>query len=361
MKVLHAAETIKGGVATVLKQLVAAQQAEPAVFTIQCLIPADQSAELDTAAEENIVRWQRKGRSVGALFSFARAFCQTVLRFKPDVVHLHSSFAGVIGRVCLIALYPFARPKVVYCPHAFSFLMETSGGKKKIYSAIEKALLPMTDAIICVSEYEARQAKASGINSHKLYVVHNGVPVKSEQAAPPVKEQGVIDLLFVGRFDYQKGYDLLVNAMKRLTNPNIRLTVIGDAVHGTESLEKLPEAHYTGWIKASQMEHYFQTADALVIPSRWEGFAMVPLEAMSYALPIVASDATSLPEVVIEKETGLLFKNGDVDSLVSVLSNLNQYDLREMGVKGNALFIQNFTSQAMIAKTHSLYADITNN
>ena len=106
------------------------------------------------------------------------------------------------------------------------------------------------------------------------------------------------------------------------------------------------------------MEPYFIAADVLVIPSRWEGFAMVPLEAMSYSLPIIASDATSLPEVVINNETGYLFKNGDANSLLSVFNRLDKSDLSEMGRKGNQLYIENFTSQAMIAKTHGLYADI---
>ncbi|QHM71594.1 glycosyltransferase [Mixta intestinalis] len=357
MKILHAAETIKGGVATVLKQLVAAQQDDRETYRIQCLIPADQAGELDTAHEENVVKWERKGRSVGALISFATAFCRAVILFKPDVVHLHSSFAGVIGRACLILLWPIVRPKVVYCPHAFSFLMQTSGGKKKIYALIEKALLPMTDAIICVSQYEADQARAHGIKGDKLFVIHNGVPQR-HIIRPDKTDDTRINMLFVGRFDYQKGYDILLDAMKRNQNPNIHLTLIGDSVHSAEHIEKLPQAEYTGWLKASQMEPYFIAADVLVIPSRWEGFAMVPLEAMSYSLPIIASDATSLPEVVINNETGYLFKNGDADSLLSVFNRLEKSDLSKMGKKGNQLYTENFTSQAMITKTHSLYADI---
>lgn len=357
MKILHAAETIKGGVATVLKQLVAAQQDDKGSYQIQCLIPADQAEELDTAHAENVVKWERKGRSIGALFSFASAFCRTVIKFKPDVVHLHSSFAGVIGRACLLLLWPVVRPKVVYCPHAFSFLMQTSNGKKKIYSFIEKALLPMTDAIICVSQYEADQAKAHGIRGDKLVVVHNGV-AERQVVKPDTFDDPRINVLFVGRFDYQKGYDVLFNAMKRNQNPNIHLTLIGDSVHSAEKIEKLPGADYTGWLKSSQMEPYFIAADVLVIPSRWEGFAMVPLEAMSYSLPIIASDATSLPEVVRNNETGYLFKNGDADSLLTVLNHLDKSDLREKGRKGNEYFANNFTSQAMIAKTHNLYADI---
>lgn len=359
MKVLHAAETIKGGVATVLKQLVAAQQSEPDRFSIKCLIPADQAEELDTVNNENLRCWQRRGRSLSALLSFAVAFIKTVQGFRPDIVHLHSSFAGVIGRICLILLYPLIRPKVVYCPHAFSFLMETSGGKKRLYALIEKALLPMTDAIICVSHYEAEQAELSGISAQKLIVIHNGVPVKAPREPTNKPEGSPIELLYVGRFDYQKGYDLLISAMKNLSGQRIRLTIVGDAVHGTEQPAALPDAIYTGWLKAAQMENYFLQADALVIPSRWEGFAMVPLEAMSYSLPIVASDATSLPEVVKDKETGFLFKNGDISSLAEVLNRLPGCDLKQMGIKGNAFFSANFTSRTMIKKTHSLYESLT--
>lgn len=358
MKVLHAAETIKGGVATVLKQLVAAQQIDQKTFKIRCLIPEDQKEELDTAKKENVIYWQRKGRNFTSLFFFALVFSRSVIAFRPDIIHLHSSFAGVIGRICLIFLYPFIRPKVIYCPHAFSFLMETSSAKKRIYVFIEKALLPMTDAIICVSEYEAQQANCNGIYASKLFVVHNGVPEKPPKIFREKSPDTPIELLFVGRFDFQKGYDLLVGAMKKIPHGLLHLTVIGDSVHGNEKIETLPDAVYTGWLKASQMEHYFQQADALVIPSRWEGFAMVPLEAMSYSLPIVASDATSLPEVVKNQTTGFLFKNGCVDSLVEILKKLADYDLKKMGEEGNTLFIAHFTSQIMINKTHALYAKI---
>lgn len=358
MKVLHAAETIKGGVATVLKQLVAAQQSDFEKYDIKCLIPSDQTEELDTAKSESVICWERKGRSVGALISFASAFVKSVMTFRPDIVHLHSSFAGVIGRVCLILLYPFVRPKVVYCPHAFSFLMETGGTKKRIYALIEKSLLPMTDAIICVSDYEAEQAKLSGISAKKLHVVHNGVPEKTRTLMSSKGPDEPIDLLFVGRFDFQKGYDVLANAMSKVSPEQLRLTVIGDSVHATEKLEPLPGAIYTGWLKSSQMEHYFQQADVLVIPSRWEGFAMVPLEAMSYSLPIVASDATSLPEVVRHHETGFLFKNGNVDSLVEILNSLKNFNLKDMGQKGNAFYLMHFTSEVMIKKTHEIYAEI---
>lgn len=168
-----------------------------------------------------------------------------------------------------------------------------------------------------------------------------------------------INLLFVGRFDQQKGYDILIKAFRQCQKRNISLTIVGDSVNHQNERIEMDNVTYTGWLAAKDIEHYFRTADALVIPSRWEGFAMVPLEAMSYSLPVIASNATSLPEVVRDGETGFLFENGDADALANILSSLHNYDLVEMGVKGNALFIQNFTSQAMIEKTKKLYTMIS--
>nr|WP_154324763.1 glycosyltransferase [Pantoea sp. 201603H] len=358
MKVLHAAETIKGGVATVLKQLVRAQQDDSSTFSIMCLIPADQAEELDTVEKENTVCWVRQGRNIKTMLTFAKAFIITTWQFKPDIVHLHSSFSGVIGRLCLLLLWPIIRPKIIYCPHAFSFLMETSGIKKKIYTLIERVLLPATDAIICVSEFEAREAAKNGLSNKKLFVIHNGVPARSISKRKKRQNDIEINLLFIGRFDYQKGYDLLISAIEEINNPLLKLTVIGDSVHAKAPISKLAGANYTGWLKSSQMEPYFDKADILVIPSRWEGFAMVPLEAMSYSLPIVASNATSLPEVVKHNETGFLFNSGDVKSLAGTLARLHEFDLEEMGMKGNVFFLENFTSCAMIAKTHELYERI---
>jgi len=356
MKILHCAETIKGGVATVLKQIAAAQISSPECERIICLVPDSQREELHEIADENIITFKRKGRDLGSFIRLIKTFTRQLLKDKPDIVHLHSTFSGVLARLVLIVVYPIHRPKVVYCPHAFSFLMESSSLKQKCYVWIERFLSLITDKIICVSDYERNQAVRYGLNEKKLVVIHNGVPQRDN--APRLNNENKIDLLFVGRLDFQKGYDLLVSAMKKINDPTIHLTIVGDSVNGETEKVALDNITYTGWIKSNELEKYFLKSDALVIPSRWEGFAMVPLEAMSYSLPVVASDSTSLPEVVHNNDSGFLFRSGDANDLRNKILALKDVDLTLMGEKGNKLFSKAFTSRSMIEKTALLYQQI---
>ncbi|WP_426817867.1 glycosyltransferase [Winslowiella sp. 2C04] len=354
MKVLHAAETIKGGVATVLKQIASSQINRNAHDKIICIVPDSQRKELDCIADKNIVTFKRNRRDISAFIAFARVFTKKVWQEKPDFVHLHSTFAGVLARVVLLLMWPVRRPTVIYCPHAFSFLMVSTPMKRKVYILIEKILLGITDKVVCVSDFEYQEGLKAGLNEDKLTTIYNGVPVKLDRVKKGKTDK--VNLLFVGRFDLQKGYDVLINAYRQCNKEDFTLTIVGDSVNHQNEKVELENVTYTGWLAAKDIESYFIAADALVIPSRWEGFAMVPLEAMSYSLPVISSNSTSLPEVVIDGETGFLFDNGDVNALANILSNLKKYDLVEMGRKGNKFFNENFTSQSMIDKTNELYS-----
>ncbi|WP_006320953.1 glycosyltransferase [Serratia inhibens] len=361
MKIFHAAETIKGGVATVMRQIAIHQVSKNGVTDMTCLVPEDQKNELSPLDMDHVITFERSGRNLSSFFAFTKKFIRHVLREKPDVVHLHSTFAGVLGRFSLLLLWPFYRPKVVYCPHAFSFIIPGSSVKKRAFAFIEVALSRITDAIICVSEYERQQGIENGLPKNKLIVVYNGVPeIKKNTAviANPYSDD-VINLLFVGRFDYQKGFDILEMTMEKLKGKPFHLTAVGGSVHGSYSENKtLPQTSYTGWLSAAELAPYFAYADVLVIPSRWEGFAMVPLEAMSYGLPVVASDSTSLPEVVVDGHTGKLFPLSQPEVLAELLANYSKSDWEIMGDHAREEFLSKFTSEKMLASTDSVYNKI---
>lgn len=232
MKILHAAETIKGGVATVMRQLVEDQLLSNNSNEVICIIPQEQRQELNNVEREHLVLYNRKGREFYSFLNFFFVFMKVILKENPEIVHLHSTFAGVLGRIALILLRPIRRPKVVYCPHAFAFLMQSSSKKNKVYSWIEKILSKYTDAIICVSKYEKEKAIEVGLPSEKLKVIYNGV-VKQESKitrSSPYSND-VFNVLFVGRFDFQKGFDVLVEVMQLLEGKPFHLTAVGGAVH----------------------------------------------------------------------------------------------------------------------------------
>lgn len=354
MKILHAAETIKGGVATVMRTLALAQSDGN---TVRALVPENQSKEM--APFRTLRTFRRTGRNPASFLSFGWNFAKAVITFRPHVVHLHSTFAGVMGRVILVMLWPVVRPKVIYTPHAWAFIMDGSPRKKNLYATIEKLLYPFTTKVVCVSRYEAAEAARFGLPSHKTVVIYNGTPSVTATEIPNPYTPKRLNLLFVGRLDFQKGFDVMLDAMERLAkNPDaahIHLTVVGEGVHGKGSQPERPNITYTGWLSTQKLVPFFAHADAVVVPSRWEGFAMVPLEAMSHGVPVVASNICSLPEVVIPHQTGLLFTPADSTELADLLLQTPKAAWQEMGEKAKALHTQNFTVEKMLDETMKLY------
>ena len=167
-KILHVAETIKGGVATVIRTISASPEGDAANYELVYLVPQDQEKELHGIAGQQIRTFLRTGRNVPSLLRFAWRLTQVMLKEKPDVVHLHSTFSGVIGRSVCVLLRPWRKPQIVYCPHAFSFLMESSPIKQKVYAGIERVLQKVTDVIICVSQYELDKAARFGIQRKRM-------------------------------------------------------------------------------------------------------------------------------------------------------------------------------------------------
>lgn len=353
--VLHAAETIKGGVATVLRQLLSGGGSRSRHIEAYCLVPAEHLSELPDRSPKRTVSYRRSGRDLLSLARFAFALWGAVVRVRPNVVHLHSTFAGAVGRVVLLPLRPFLGFKVVYCPHAFAFSMSSRKASVLIASLVERVLTRMTDAVICVSEFERQCAIERGLQRLKLHVVRNGVPDVAEDNPPNPFASGVTNLLFVGRFDFQKGFDILLSAMECLEGSPFHLTAVGGAVN--EEFEPPPRTNisYTGWLGSKELPAYFRHADVVVLPSRWEGLPMVGLEALSYGLPIIASRASSLPELVGEDGCGVLVEPENPEALADAIASLEASERRLIQQRARARYLANFTSSRMIDDTCDVY------
>ncbi|WP_426204065.1 glycosyltransferase [Pseudomonas sp. TWP3-1] len=354
-KILHVAETIKGGVATVIRTISTSPEDQDANYQLVYLVPLDQKKELHGIDARQIRTFERSGRNVRSLLGFAWQLARVVLKEKPDVVHLHSTFSGVIGRCVCVLLKPWRSPKIIYCPHAFSFLMESSPTKQKIYSLIERVLQKVTDTIICVSQYELDKAAAFGIERKRMKLIYNGIHHKDEARKTEGAEP--IHLLYVGRFDYQKGFDVLLKAYAKVQRSDLKLTVVGSAVN-EDSVECPPMegVEYLSWVTPAEVQALYQKADALIVPSRWEGFAMVPLEGMALGLPVIASDCTSLPELVSHGVSGYVFPAGDHQALAERLMKIQKPALNALGIEGRRIVRERFSAALMIRQTYDVYS-----
>jgi glycosyltransferase involved in cell wall biosynthesis len=338
----------------VIRTISASPDDDAANYQLVYLVPEDQAKELHGIAPQQVRTFPRSGRNVPSLLRFAWRLSQVLLKEKPDIVHLHSTFSGVIGRCVCVLLRPWRKPKIVYCPHAFSFLMESSPTKQKVYAWIERVLQKVTDVIICVSQYELDKAARFGIERKRMKLIYNGIHHKDE--APKSAGAEPIHLLFVGRLDYQKGFDVLLKAYAKVNRNDLKLTVVGSAVN-EDSVECPPmdSVEYLPWVTPSEVQALYQKADALIVPSRWEGFAMVPLEGMAMGLPVIASNCTSLPELVTNEVSGYVFPSGDHQALADVLTIIQKPRLLDLGNEGRSIVRERFSAALMIRQTYDLY------
>lgn len=363
MKVLHAAETIKGGVATVINSLVDYQVEQIEIDQVICLVPSDQVENLISPKKLQVFQFQRKGRNILGMLAFFFSFLKLIIQNKPDVIHLHSSFAGLMGRIAIPLSGRRHKTKVIYCPHAFGFLMQTSPIKKQIYSIAELFLANFTDKIICVSQSEYDSAVKTGFKKSKLVVIYNGVQIKPKSNTFTSNNKTYYKLLFVGRFDYQKGIDILSKAINLLSKENTNnfyeFTLIGEAVNNEDKIQfkdsENIKINELGWLKPYQLEDQYLKHDVLVIPSRWEGFAMVPLEAMSYGLPIIASDIDAFRELEDPNKHHIDFFELNAHSLFDYLKNIQNINLETSSSNGLDLFKLKYTEDIMTSKTFKLY------
>jgi len=356
MKVLHVAETVRGGIATYFNELHPLQKDRFGSGNVRFVIPADHRNDLLGFDDEDISAFGRSGRSVPGLVRMALVTLREVRRMRPDIVHIHSSFAGLVIRPLLYLSR--GRPRIVYCPHGWAFSRETSRLSHETTKLAERLLARITDCIICISDDELRQAVAAGLAETNLVVVNNGISANRPRIErdPDDWASNKTKVLFVGRLDRQKGHDLLIESASQLSDM-VDVRIIGSSVVG-KSMEageiELP-ANVTllGWLSRPQIEAQMEQADLVVIPSRWEAFGLVALEAMRAAKPVVAFRVGALPEIVEDGSTGLLCSPVSAAALVRGLRDAVALDLIETGRKGYARFRQLFD----VERTHRLLAE----
>jgi glycosyltransferase involved in cell wall biosynthesis len=354
-RVLHCAETIKGGIASYLRDLIACQARDFGASNISVVIPVSHLNELPLPPGVQVFTFENSaGRAINAV-RLAKAVFMAVRATEADVVHVHSTFAGVTVRPTL--WLAGQSHKVVYCPHGWAWDRQQSGLVQWGVKAIERLLAPMAARIICISEHERSGALAAGFAPSRLQVVLNGIAEQFPTPSPVNLQwrDGKKRVLFVGRFDRQKGVDSFCAAMGKLGDSVHGVMAGGAVVDGTDAVDIPANTDVVGWVNPAQLQHLFETADVLVVPSRWEGFGLIAAEAMRAGLPVVAARVGGLPEVVAQGESGVLFEPGDVDHLVRILRSHSSEALARMGMNGRKRFLERFSIERVHRELAGVY------
>lgn len=359
LKVLHVAQTAQGGVGSYLEEIVPHWARLYGADAVRVVLP-DAHAHLFPGLKPQWLVTFRNGdggRMTSSLRMAGRAMLQ-IWTWRPAVVHLHSTFAGLVMRP-LLALMPH-RPRVVYCPHGWAFDRKGTGLKTRVIALVERVLARFCDAIVCVSRFDAGQARAAGIRPPLLAVVLNGVSdmvADSDSVKDAAREwpQGCLRLLFVGRLDHQKGIDVFYEALRKLGEGAFGVVVGTPVVCDEPPAQPPANARALGWRTRPQTASFYAAADVLVVPSRWEAFGLVTVEAMRAGLPVIATRVGGIPEAVEDGVTGRLIDVDATSQLVAVLGGLDAPTLRSMGINARRRFLESFRTERVVQQLDELY------
>ncbi|MFD0274844.1 glycosyltransferase family 4 protein [Kitasatospora sp. NPDC127111] len=297
--ILHVAQSSEGGVARVAADLVAGQCARGDRVVVACL-PGSRLHRAAECSGAHVVPWEA-GRAPGPGLAREVAALRRVVRSaRPDLVHLHSSKAGLAGRLALRGRLP-----TVFQPHAWSF-DAVPGPLRVALAQWERAGARWVHRLVCVSEAEHLQGRAAGVRAPYV-VVPNGVDLAYFAGANGSSRQaargrlGVDDAVplavCVGRLCRQKGQDVLLGAWPGVRDrvAGAQLVLVGDGPDRAALAARAPEAvRFAGDV--ADPRDWYRAADLVVLPSRWEGMALAPLEAMACCCPVVVTDVPGARE-----------------------------------------------------------------
>jgi glycosyltransferase involved in cell wall biosynthesis len=282
-------------------------------------------------------------------------------RFKPDIVHVHSTKAGLVGR----AAAKLAGLPVVFTAHGWAFTEGIAERSRRFAVFLEKCAARLSDAIICVSEYDRQLALRMGVgNALLLTRIHNGVPeVSADQRSIPEKA-GALRVICVARLDAPKDHALLLDALAMIEGLPWVLELIGDGPLTQEVRQKARDLGLADRVEFSglcnDVASRLAGSDVFVLASGWEGLPLSILEAMRAGLPVVASDVGGVSESVTDEVTGFLIPKGDKTTLANRLMRLlsDAALRRKMGLAGRAAYEREFSFEVMYQRTQQVYQDV---
>lgn len=263
-------------------------------------------------------------------------------KFKPDVVHLHSSKAGLLGRIA------FPRQKTIYTVHGFDSIRVAY---RKLLP-IERIMQYFCHDIVAVSEYDRKNLKHEKIHRN-LHTIYNGVSqVEGTLPHPNIPPQFSHTVVCIARLAKPKRLDIFLETAQLL--PQYAFVWIGNT---EEKKVEIDNVFFLGNIP--QASRYCQYADLFMLTSDFEGMPMVILEAMSHHLPIVASNVGGISEIVKDGIDGFVVENtarNFAEKIDRILSN--ETWKQELGDNAYKIYQEKLTAQQMAQKYYELYRDI---
>lgn len=283
-----------------------------------------------------------------------------------DVIHLHSSKAGLVGR---FAAFSLGLP-VIYTVHGWGFGPARPKLQSFLVRLCELATKPLTAHWIAVSESDRQQGiECLSLSPAKITTIYNGIPRVdlADKTCMRTEKGAAFRLVMVARNSYQKDYDTLFRALAIIPmTVNLELLVIGE---GTDE----PAFKERAFTLAAQrrknivfmgLRHdvasILATCDVFCLTSRYEGLPIAIIEALMAGLPVIASDVGGVRELVFEGENGYLVSRGQERDVAAKIYKLaeNPELVWRFGNRSRNLYHTRFTVEAMGQEVLKLYSKL---
>lgn len=279
---------------------------------------------------------------------------------RPDLIAVHSSKAGILGR---IAGHSLGIPALLTA-HGWNFTPGIPPVAAAMYRQIERAAGPLATRIITVSEFDRRLAlEARLAGEDRVVTVHNGMPdIPPHQRAQP--DRTPVRLMMVARFESQKDHPTLLRALAGLQQHSWELDLVGDGPLMGQMQSLSASLGIDGRVRflgqRMDVDQILASAQVSLLVTNWEGLPLSILEAMRAGLPVVASSVAGIGEAVSDGETGYLVPRGDVELLRDRVERLlvdPALRLR-LGRGGRVRYERHFTLDHFVARTLAVYQDV---
>lgn len=264
--------------------------------------------------------------------------------FKPDVIHLHSSKVGVLGRIVL------PKNKLIYTVHGFDSIRIAN----RKYIIVERLLQKRCRYIVGVSQYDCDNLLKEGIHNN-VELVHNGLIVEQREdiIKPNYFKDGAKNIICIARISPQKNHRLFIDIAKLLPEYNFLWAGNLEPI----DIPMSDNCHFIGNLPNAGA--YCKFADLFLLTSNYEGLPMVIIEAMSQGLPVISSDVGGVSEIVKDGVNGFVLPNqADLfaEKIRYILDDDDRYS--KMSNASKTIYKDSLTVDKMVSKYFELYKKV---
>lgn len=243
---------------------------------------------------------------------------------------------------------------------------------QKRLGRMEIAMLKKSNYLVTHTPHHAAEMeRLYGISAGSFHIIPHGIPMPVLSPAS-TKNTDQIEILFVGRFEYRKGIDLLLAAIPQVLNKhkNLVFKLIGSdndnfyekIFRDQHPVDITDKVMFCGSVDQESAGRAYAGCDIFVAPSRYESFGLIYIEAMSYGKPVIGLKAGGALDIIKDHYNGLLAEPEDVSSLVHQLSELieNASLRKELGTNARKTVEDKFSDGQLVSNSIAYYQEVVN-